>query len=86
MITKKDAGSKVAFTDECRFTLDGNDNVKSWSKKNPEIVNQRPYKGESIIIWGAITHTGALLLRKVEGSLNSEKYCDLHFLYIFFII
>ena len=76
-ITERINFHKVAFTDECRFTLDGNDNVNSWSKKNPEIVNRRPYKGGSIIIWGTMTHTGALLLRKVEGSLNSEKYCDL---------
>ena len=67
----------MAFTDECRFTLDGNDNVKSWCKKNPEIVNRRLYKGGSIMIWGAMTHRGAFLLIKVEGSLNSEKYCDL---------
>jgi len=67
----------VAFTDESPFTFDGNDNIKNWSKKNQEIVNRRPYKGGSIMIWGAMTHLGASLLKTVEGSLNSEKYCDL---------
>ena len=50
---------KVVFTDEIGFTLDGNDNVKTWFKKNKGIVNRQPYKGESIMIWGAMTHTGA---------------------------
>ena len=76
-ITERIDFHKVVFTDECRFTLDGNDNVKTWSKKNQGIVNRQPYKGGSIMIWSTMTHTGALLLRKVEGSLNSEKFCDL---------
>ena len=29
------------------------------------------------MIWSAMTHTGELLLRKVEGSLNSENFCNL---------
>ena len=59
---------KVVFTDESRFSLDGNDNFKTWALK------KRPYKGGSIMVWGAITYTGQLLLRRIEGSLNSEKY------------
>ena len=76
-ITERIDFHKVTFTYQYRLTLDGNDNVKSWSKKNLEIVNRRPYKEGSIMIWDAMTHTDALLIRKVEGSLNSEKYCDL---------
>ena len=29
------------------------------------------------MVRGAMTHTGRILLRKIEGSQNSEKYCDL---------
>jgi len=29
------------------------------------------------MVWGAITYTGQLLLKRIEGSLNSEKYCHL---------
>ena len=35
------------------------------------------------MVWGAITYTGQLLLRMIEGSLNSEKYCHILTNYIF---
>ena len=68
---------KVVFTDESWFTLDGNDSNKTWCKIGRPILNHRPYKGGSIMVWGAMTYTGRILLRKIEGSLNSEKYCDI---------
>ena len=76
-ITQRIDFHKVVFTDESRFSLDGNDNYHRWSKNSRLVLNRRPYKGGSIMIWGAITYTGQLILRKVEGTLNSEKYCDL---------
>ena len=76
-ITERIDFHKVVFKDESRFTLDGNDSNKTWSKIGRPILNRRPYKGESIMVWGTMTYTGRILLRKIEGSLNSEKYCDL---------
>jgi len=76
-ITQRIDFHKVVFTDESRFSLDGNDNYHTWSKNSRPIVNRRPYKGGSIMVWGAMTYTGQLLLRIIEGNLNSEKYCDL---------
>jgi len=71
-ITQRIDFHKVVFTDESRFSLDGNDNFKTWALKSRPVIHRRPYKGGFIMVWGAITYTDQLLL-----SRNSEKYCRL---------
>ena len=68
---------KVVFSDECRFSLDGNDNFMSWSKDNNTQRARRPFGGGSIMIWGCISRDGPLLVRRVEGTINSNSYCDM---------
>lgn len=67
----------VVFTDESRFSLDGNDSLRSWMNKNNHILPKRPYRGGSLMVWGAISKSGEIILRRIYGKLNSEKYCNL---------
>lgn len=68
---------EIVFTDESRFSLDGNDSMLSWTDGNSYSRPLRPFKGGSIMIWGAIAKTGLVIIRKITGTLNSEKYCNL---------
>ena len=76
-ITQRIDFHKVVFTEEFRFSLDGNNNFKTLVVKIQPIINWWSFKGGSLMVWPAITYTGSLLTRRVEGSLNSEKYCRL---------
>ena len=70
----------IIFSDEARFSLDGPDNFQSWqlhNNNNEPFRDRRPYKGESVMVFGAITYYGTLLIRKVEGTLNVQKYLNL---------
>lgn len=67
----------IIFTDESRFSLDGNDTMYSWKDRNGNIRQMRPYRGGSIMIWGAITKEGQFIYQKINGTLNSEKYCEM---------
>lgn len=67
----------IIFTDETRFSLDGNDSFYSWTDRNGHIRQIRPYKGGSIMIWGAITKEGKFFYEKIKGTLNSNKYCEM---------
>lgn len=67
----------VVFTDESRFSLDGNDSMYSWMDKNDFNLERRPFGGGSVMVWGAILKSGKIILRRIVGTLNSEKYCSL---------
>lgn len=68
---------QIIFSDESRFSLDGSDCMYSWTKGNDYFKQMRPFKGGSIMIWGAIAKSGLIIIRKIKGTLNSEKYCKL---------
>lgn len=70
----------VIFTDEARFSLQGPDNFQTWQlhdNKNEEFRNMQPFKGGSIMVFGAIGYDGTFLLRKVDGILNGQKYLNM---------
>lgn len=67
--------SKVIFTDEKKFNLDGPDNWKSYVRMGRRIVrNKRQMGGGSIMIWGMILPNGELVVRRIIGNQSSEKY------------
>jgi len=68
---------RVIFSDECKFTLDGNDRFMTWVKNIIHRRRKRPFRGGSILVWGCISRGGLLILRKIEGTVTSVKYCDL---------
>ena len=70
----------IIYTDECRFSLDGPDHFKSWQLHSRDNVWERPSRannGGSIMIYGAISYDGKLLIRKINEYLNGERYLNL---------
>jgi len=77
-ITNKLDWTRVVFSDEKRFRLDGPDCWMSWMPKNV-IVNRdrRQMGGGSIMFWGMIMYTGDIYVKKVVGNMRSIQYRDL---------
>lgn len=67
----------IVFTDECRFSLDGNDALYTWKDKNNVYLPKRPFGGGSLMVWGAICKSGKIIIRRIKGKLNSDAYCQL---------
>jgi len=65
----------VVYSDECKFTLDGNDCTKTWVKNIRNRRRKRPFRGGSVMVWGCIDRDGLILLRKLDGTLTTAKYC-----------
>lgn len=76
-ICQKIDPDEIVFTDESRFSLDGNDSMYSWTCKNDIFRQMRPYRGGSVMIWAAITKSGLIVYRRIIGTLDSKKYSDL---------
>lgn len=74
--------NEVLFTDESRFNVDFADGrLRVWRRRNerfdPENIIQRDrYGGGSVMVWGGISHRGKTVLVVVNGTLNSQRYCD----------
>jgi len=49
----------------------------TWLKNITHRRQIRPFRGGSIMVWGCISRGGLLMLRKIEGTLTSTKYCEL---------
>ena len=76
---KKIDFSKIIFSDESRFSLDGPDNNTSWQVLGDEPIRRpsRAMGGGSIMVFGLIGSDGFLSLRKIDGTMNGEKYAQL---------
>lgn len=70
--------TKVIFSDEKRFCLDGPDSWSTYTDENRNIYrNKRQNKGGGIMVWGMITFCGYFHLIRMEGNYNSGAYCAL---------
>ena len=71
--------SKVIFSDESRFSLDGPDNDISWQlvEDAPICRPSRPMGGGSIMLFGLIGSDGFCSIRKIDGTMNGERYAQL---------
>lgn len=75
--------SKVIFSDEKKFSLDGPDGFKSYvDRRGPKIhAPMRPKRqagGGSVMIWACITSSGRLFYKVINGKYKSHDYlCDL---------
>lgn len=71
--------SRIIFTDESRFSLDGPDNDVSWHLDDdaPILRPSRAMGGGSIMLFGLIASDGFLSIRKIDGTMNGEKYARL---------
>jgi len=71
--------SKIIFSDESRFSLDGPKNQSRWHfiADEPICTPSRVMEGDSIMVFGLIGVDGLLSIRKIEGIVNGEKYVQL---------
>ena len=80
--------SKVVFSDEKRFSLDGPDGYKSYIDKRGRKVQvplrkKRQMGGGSVMVWGCITSDGSLFIKFIDGKYRSTDYLkDLKTLFI----
>ena len=74
--------SKVYFTDEKKFNLDGPDGWNCfWADLNEKNDNnyfsKDIHKKQSVMVWGAFSLQEQLPLVRLEGKQNGEKYAQL---------
>lgn len=70
--------SKIIFSDEKKWNLDGPDGLKSYWHclgREKKTFFSRQNGGGSVMIWGAIWSDGKSDLAFLEGKQNSEAYC-----------
>ena len=55
--------SKIVFSDECTFRLNGivnRQNVRIWGTEYPHVVNEVPGNGEKVTVWCAVSKYKAI--------------------------
>lgn len=68
--------TKVVFSDEKKFNLDGPDSWSTYTDEDRNIYrNKRQGDGGGIMTWAMITYDGLLYLKEMIGTFNSESYC-----------
>jgi len=70
---------RVIYTDECRFSLDGPDNMMSW--QIPELSEsfsrlKRPMGGGGVLVHGTLNLDGSISLLKWDGTICGTKYVE----------
>ena len=71
-----DFWSKIVFSDEKRFCLNGPDGYRHYwhdIREPVEYFNLEKFS-KGIMVWGAISMNGERSLQFVEGKINSQKY------------
>ena len=72
--------SKVIFSDEKKFNLDGPDGFAYYwhdLRREPRVFSRRRAGGGSLMVWGAFSQHGKSTLAIMEGRQNSEAYVDI---------
>jgi hypothetical protein len=74
--------NEVLFTDESRFNVDFADGrVCVWRRRNERydqenVIQRDRYGGGSVMVWGGISQRGKTDLVTINGTLNSQRYCN----------
>lgn len=67
--------SKVVFSDEKRFNMDGPDSWSSWVREGQQIVrNKRQQGGVNVQVWGMLTPNHYLMVFKLDQRSKSKDY------------
>lgn len=72
--------SHIIYSDECRAKLFGSDGLDWCWQRQYEVFDARYTKKyvahdhEQVMVWGCITSAGAGRLRRIDGTLDAEKY------------
>lgn len=80
--TVQDNWSYIVFSDESRFTLNGDDGrVRCWRSAGetflPDVMSFRARSSVSVMVWGCISIHGVGELAVVDGRLNHQGYIAL---------
>jgi len=77
LVTRMDF-TKVVYSDEKKFNLDGPDNWKSYQKQNqPGKRKKRQAGGGGIMCFGLIFSSGILCVKKITGKVTASSYQSL---------
>lgn len=77
-VTKNHPWELTVFSDEKRFSLDGNDDWKSYMRNGKCTIRQkRICEGGSVMVWMMILPSGLLSYRFIDGAFNSDKYIEI---------
>nr|pir protein ZK218.2 [imported] - Caenorhabditis elegans [Caenorhabditis elegans] len=69
--------SKVVFSDEKKFNLDGPDGCRYYwrdLRKEPMVFSRRNFGGGTVMVWGAFTEKKKLEIQFVSSKMNSTDY------------
>jgi hypothetical protein len=72
--------SKVWFSDEAHFHLDGivnKQNVQFWMSENPRVIQEKVHHALRVTVWVIISRHGLLGQIFFEETLNSELYLSI---------
>ena len=74
-----DLWSRIFFSDEKKWNLDGRDGLKSYLhclRRQPKTAFSRQNGGGSVMVWGAFCANGTTDLVFLEGNQKAEDYID----------
>jgi transposase len=75
----KEMWDRVIFSDEKKWNLSGSDNYVAMWKENTKTyrIEKEVALRRSIMVWGAITAAGVIVLVRIKGKINSATYCEM---------
>jgi transposase len=74
---------KIIYSDECRFTIDGNDGAQKIRRlpgtryDEANVIGTKKYRGGGIMFWGCISYEGVGKLVKIDTTMDSIGYTRL---------
>lgn len=79
-ISNETPWSRVIFSDEKKFNLDGPDGFAYYwhdLEKDPEMFSKRQFGGGSVMVWAGMLGARKTDMWKCEGRVNSHQYCKI---------
>ena len=70
--------SKVIFTDESRFAIDGPDHLLTWQLDDrPRLSRDKlPVGGGGVMVWGCISSDGQVFIQRLPSNITGEIYSE----------
>ena len=71
---------RIVFFDENKFNLDGPDGFTYYwhdLRKEPQYFSKRQQGGGGVMIWAAMSYNGVSDLGVINGTIDSNKYCEM---------
>ncbi len=78
-----DYWNHILWSDETKINIFGSDGVKRvWQQQGEEykekcVLPTVKHGGGSVMVWGCMSAAGTRELQFIEGTMNSNMYCDI---------